>query len=153
MGLHPGSILLRHDSLWSTPVIRSASSSVLGRARAGIIHSLEFDPRSWPCCPHALEILAETLAGAEGGRVGAVMVKVVDFPPVSGFPLISPPTPPALLSHLCSHNLPTGPWKSRLCLRLQTPMEAHQRPPQGRGHPRPDCWAAPDLLKSLVGLH
>lgn len=67
--------------------------------------------------------------------MGEVMVKVVDFPPVSGPPSSPPP----------QHSCPT--WAlaiQALDLRLQNPMEAHQRP---------DCSAAPDLLKCLVGLH
>lgn len=101
---------------------------------------------------HMLQGFWLRLADAEGRQVDEVMVKVVDFPPVSGFPLPRhlPSTPvPPLLPQPAHWALEI----QALCLRLQTPMEAHQRPPEGRGHPRPDCWAAPDLLKSLVGLH
>lgn len=74
-------------TLQSMPVTRYAGSSDLGRARAGIIHSLAPDPRSRACCPNAPGILAEIPAGPWGRGMGGEMVKLVGFPPLPGSPV------------------------------------------------------------------
>lgn len=155
LGLDPRSVLLYRDSMVNAcHQIRQLQCPGKSQDRNYSFPGI----RSQPLAPAAHMLQGFWLrlpAGAEGRRVGEVMGKAVDFPPVSGSPTPTPRPPPP--------RTPVPPllpqpahWAleiQALCLRLQTSYGSPSEAEQGKGHPRPDCLAAPDPLKSLEGLH